>query len=107
MSPIAITIKHAIPNASNRAHLSHTHVPRSMQLDDGRLVVNPGSVGLPYEIMADGRERNPPWAEYAVLNTSSSRLGIELRRAPVDVDALRHTVAASDMPYADWWLKDW
>jgi Icc-related predicted phosphoesterase len=24
----------------------HTHLPRMMQLDDGRLIVNPGSVGL-------------------------------------------------------------
>ena len=25
----------------------HTHTPRSVRLDDGRLIVNPGSVGMP------------------------------------------------------------
>jgi hypothetical protein len=42
-----------------------------------------------------------------VLNAFPGRLGIELRRVQVDVEELRRAVAASDMPHADWWLKDW
>ena len=49
----------------------HTHLPRAHRLDDGRLVVNPGSVGLPaYD---DGRpyphamEAGSPHARYAIV----------------------------------------
>ncbi|PTQ13119.1 YfcE family phosphodiesterase [Sphingomonas oleivorans] len=48
----------------------HTHMPRVARLDDGRLIVNPGSVGLPaYE---DDRpfphkiEAGSPYARYAI-----------------------------------------
>jgi putative phosphoesterase len=84
----------------------HTHTPMVRRYQD-LLIVNPGSVGLPYETMADGQERNPPWAEYAVLNASPGRLAIELRRVQFNVDSLRRAVIASDMPHAEWWLKDW
>jgi len=49
----------------------HTHIPRARRLGDGRLVVNPGSVGLPaYE---DDRphphkmETGSPHARYAII----------------------------------------
>lgn len=49
----------------------HTHVPRALRLDDGRLCVNPGSVGLP---AFRGRHPHPhvmqsgtPAARYAML----------------------------------------
>jgi putative phosphoesterase len=49
----------------------HTHVPRTVQLDDGRLLVNPGSVGLqaygddlPYPHKA---ENGSPHARYAIV----------------------------------------
>jgi putative phosphoesterase len=50
----------------------HTHMPRSMQLADGRLVVNPGSVGLQAFAWEDHphphvMETGSPHARYALL----------------------------------------
>ena len=49
----------------------HTHLPRSARLDDGRLIVNPGSVGL--QAYSDDRpffhlmETGTPHAKYAIV----------------------------------------
>lgn len=84
----------------------HTHEQFSRRWQE-RIVINPGSVGLPYERLADGRTRNPPWAEYALLTWEQSRLHVELRRTPVDVQQIEQTVYQSGMPYAEWWLAGW
>lgn len=50
----------------------HTHVPRAVMLRDGRLVVNPGSVGLPaYEDdhpFPHAIENGSPFARYATVS---------------------------------------
>jgi predicted phosphodiesterase len=80
----------------------HTHV--LMLRPYGRsVVVNPGSVGMPFEHIGDGRFRNPPWAEYAI----ASRGKVEFRRVPVDVRAVTSAALESGMPHAGWWVKDW
>ena len=84
----------------------HTHEQFSRRWQ-GRIVINPGSVGLPYERLADGRTRNPAWAEYALLAWEQGRLHIELRRTPVDVQRIEQAVRQSGMPYAEWWLAGW
>ncbi|TWI66360.1 Icc-related predicted phosphoesterase [Pseudoduganella lurida] len=48
----------------------HTHVARSMQLDDGRLVVNPGSVGL------QAYDDDQPWPHKAESYTPHARYAI-------------------------------
>jgi putative phosphoesterase len=49
----------------------HTHIPRMMKLDDGRLIVNPGSVGLQaYEDahpFLHRMETGSPHARYAIV----------------------------------------
>lgn len=84
----------------------HTHEQFVRRWQE-RLVGNPGSVGLPYERLADGRTRNPPWAEYALLTYEQGALRIELRRTPVAVERLEQAVRQSTMPFADWWLAGW
>lgn len=85
----------------------HAHTQLLRRYRD-RLIVNPGSVGLPFERLAPGgHARNPPWAEYAILAWESGRLGIDLRRVPIELDALRRAALASGMPHAEWWIKDW
>jgi putative phosphoesterase len=53
----------------------HTHIPRMMKLDDGRVIVNPGSVGLQaYEDahpFAHRMETGSPHARYAVVECAS------------------------------------
>ncbi len=84
----------------------HTHEQFMRRWQD-RVVINPGSVGLPYERLADGRTRNPPWAEYALLSYEQGRLHVELRRTPVDVGRIEQAVRQSAMPNAEWWLAGW
>jgi putative phosphoesterase len=47
----------------------HSHMPRAVRLEDGRLIVNPGSVGIP--IYGGDRESGQPCASYAVLDRAS------------------------------------
>jgi predicted phosphodiesterase len=69
----------------------HSHVPRALQLDDGRLLVNPGSVGL--QAYDDGRphphlvENHTPHARYALLTRQAAGWQVELRALPYDWEA--------------------
>ena len=85
---------------------AHTHEQFFRRLEQ-TIVLNPGSVGLPYETLPDGGARNPPWAEYAVLTCENGRLNVDLRRVPVDQAAIRQALLGSDMPHAAWWAADW
>jgi predicted phosphodiesterase len=69
--------------------LGHTHMP-FVRLASGKLVVNPGSVGMPY-----GRTG----AHWALLGP-----GVELRRTRYDVDAACAVLATSGYPGIDGWL---
>ena len=66
----------------------HTHVPRAVRLDDGRLVVNPGSVGLqayagehphPHRV-----ENGTPHARYAIVERGDG--GWQAQLLQVDYD---------------------
>jgi predicted phosphodiesterase len=67
--------------------LGHTHVQHAAEID-GRLIVNPGSVGQP----RDG----DPEAAYAVLDTDAE--DVALRRVRYDVNRVIDRVEASDLP---------
>ena len=59
----------------------HSHIPRAVQLSDGRLIVNPGSVGL-QAYTDDGpaphkMECGSPHARYAVLSKIGDQWSIE------------------------------
>jgi putative phosphoesterase len=80
----------------------HTHTAMLRRFRQS-IVINPGSVGLPFEQTASGAFRNPPWAEYAIVEDGR----VEFHRVPVDVGAVTETALASGMPNAAWWVKDW
>lgn len=88
----------------------HTHI-QMVRAHRDRLIVNPGSVGLAYDQNAwtgevpQDRVRIAPWAGYAVVWYEQGRQGVELRRVPVDVQAVVRSVRDSGMPNAAWWLK--
>lgn len=83
----------------------HTH-QQMLRRYQSSLLLNPGSVGMPYETAA-GETRNPPWAEYALVTNKAGQLQVEFRRIPFDLDQLVEAVKQSGMPHADWWLGDW
>jgi predicted phosphodiesterase len=78
----------------------HTHLQLLRHHQD-RLLVNPGSVGLPLDSLtaSPAAQRLPAWAEYALVHDDDG-LEISFRRLPVDVDALATATAA--MPCPTW-----
>ena len=67
--------------------LGHTHIQHEATID-GRLIVNPGSVGQP-------RDRDKR-AAYAVLDTVAD--DVELRRVEYDVNRVITRVEESELP---------
>jgi predicted phosphodiesterase len=69
----------------------HSHVPRMLQLADGRLIVNPGSVGLQAFDDDHGHwhlvENGSPHARYALLTRRPTGWQVELRAVPYEWEA--------------------
>ena len=79
----------------------HTHIPRVVRLRDGRLVVNPGSVGLPGY---DGRTPVPyavqagtPHACYAILERARAGWLATIRYVPYDNAAVAELARSKGM----------
>jgi putative phosphoesterase len=83
----------------------HTHFQMVRRYGDA-LLVNPGSVGLPFAEPAPLMQILP-WAEYGILWMQKPRFGVELRRTVFDVQALVELILASGMPHAEWWADLW
>ena len=82
----------------------HTHVPRLLRLADGRLIVNPGSVGLqgfdddhghPHVI-----ETRAPHARYALLERGPTGWNAALRAVAYDWEAAAQRAEREQRP--DW-----
>lgn len=85
----------------------HTH-QQMLRRHGQSLVVNPGSVGLPFDRVPPlPPVRNAIWAEYAILTIDGERVSVDLRRVPFELAALRRAARESGMPHADWWAADW
>ncbi len=85
----------------------HTH-EQMLRRYKGTILVNPGSVGLPFERgPAPDEARNPAWAEYAVVSREHGVLSVELRRVLIDLDAVVRAIRESDMPHAEEFAQDW
>jgi putative phosphoesterase len=84
----------------------HTHLQMVRRYSES-LFVNPGSVGLPFELWSPDSVRIGPRAEYALLTAEDGRLAVDLRRTTYDVEAHLRTGLQSGMPHADWWAAAW
>jgi len=84
----------------------HTHLQMIRRLEQG-VLVNPGSVGLPFRRWWPSTVRIAPWAEYGFLTVGDGKLAIDLRRTSFDVEAMLRLCRASGMPHADWWIECW
>jgi putative phosphoesterase len=66
----------------------HTHL-QMLRQHRGMLLVNTGSVGMPFEEYASG---GPPvilpFAEYAIVEVTGDKVAVDLRRVPLDRHAL-------------------
>jgi predicted phosphodiesterase len=83
----------------------HTHFAMVRHFDES-LLVNPGSVGLPFA-KQEAVMRISPWAEYAIVDWANGKLSVDLRRTAFDVDSLLELIRTSGMPHADWWAGLW
>jgi putative phosphoesterase len=86
----------------------HTHRQMIRNLS-GKLIVNPGSVGSVFDDQSI-KGRNlclRPWAEYGILNLSRAGVSFELKKVAFDIQALQAAVAKSDIPYKDWWARQY
>src|SRR5581483_4090511 len=86
---------------------AHTHAQMFRRYRD-ILVLNPGSVGLPMDRVSPlDKVRNPPWAEYAIVNAEENALNVELCRTPFDIHAFIQATLTSGMPNAEWSASEW
>lgn len=82
----------------------HTHLARSVQLADGRMIVNPGSVGCPaydddkpvHHVVSAGT----PHACYAVIEKRHSGWDVSFRQVPYDHMAMSRLAHEQGRP--DW-----
>jgi len=95
-SPISrwATVLSGVPDDIRTIVCGHTHMPFARQVDR-RLVVNAGSVGMPY---------GAPGPSWALLTPD----GVQLRRAPLDaVKAADRITAESTYPGSQAWVDEY
>ena len=84
----------------------HTHTQLVRRFRQSWLI-NPGSVGLPYESISDDTVQRPYAAEYGLISWENGRITLQLRRVPYDTGRVADITRASGMPHADRWLANW
>jgi predicted phosphodiesterase len=79
----------------------HTHL-QMLRQHRGTLVVNPGSVGMPFKEYVAGRAPTVlRHAEYATVEAANGHLHVSLHRVALDREALIASVRGSDVPLKD------
>lgn len=86
--------------------VGHTHVQMLRRYGDS-LILNPGSVGLPYRLSSDRQYYRPVMAEYAAVEFKGNTFSIDFRRVSYELETLVEIVEKSGMPHADWWISKW
>jgi diadenosine tetraphosphatase ApaH/serine/threonine PP2A family protein phosphatase len=91
---------------------AHTHIARAVRLGDGRLVVNPGSVGCPGFRYTDPFphliEAGTPDARYAILEFIGGVWQATFRHVPYDYDAMAALARQSgDLEFASALATGW
>jgi predicted phosphodiesterase len=97
-----------IPSHINLLCCGHTHVPRSIRIASGLLIVNPGSVGLPAydddhatpKSSYHRIETGSPDARYAVVEQQNGRWTCDLISVPYDHEAMASVADQHGRP--DW-----
>ncbi|SFQ81918.1 phosphoesterase, MJ0936 family [Priestia endophytica DSM 13796] len=82
----------------------HSHIPRTVYLPNGKLVINPGSVGLPaYEDdlpVPHKMESGSPYANYTIIEEISNQWIVEHINVFYDWEKAAHIAETNERP--DW-----
>jgi len=79
----------------------HTHL-QMLRQHRGMLLVNPGSVGMPFKEHVPGRAPTVlPHAEWAMVEGTRHGVRVSLHRVPMDKAALHEATRATDHPLRD------
>lgn len=86
----------------------HSHIQMHRRYGK-KLILNSGSVGNAFVFaFTPGNPPNLlPWAEYCIMEQAGAHLNVDMRRVYFDTDALIERVKESDIPGAEWWLKQY
>jgi predicted phosphodiesterase len=85
----------------------HTHL-QMLRQHRGSLVVNAGSVGMPFkEYVAGGRPTLLAHAEYAIVEQKDGVVSVTLHRVPIDRRALQDSVSATGNPLRQWLIEQY
>ncbi|XXN66758.1 metallophosphoesterase family protein (plasmid) [Enterobacter ludwigii] len=82
----------------------HTHIPRQLRLADGRLIVNPGSVGL--QAYDDDKPRShvmesgSPHARYAIVERQNGEWNVDFKAIDYDWESAASVAFKHNRP--DW-----
>jgi diadenosine tetraphosphatase ApaH/serine/threonine PP2A family protein phosphatase len=96
-------IEQAAAGISQRLILcGHSHLARAVRLSDGRMIVNPGSVGSPgyrdVQPFPHVVEASTPDARYAILKLASGSWRVTFRHVPYDHDAMATLALQNGQP---------
>lgn len=100
--PVADVERLAVDVDASLILCGHTHLPRLVRLDDGRLIVNPGSVGAPAYEDDDPAphvmEVGAPHASYAIADRSKAGWSVAFHRVVYDWHAMSRLAARNCRP---------
>jgi predicted phosphodiesterase len=102
MSPLETIEKAAAGIAQSLILCAHTHIARAVRLRDGRMVVNPGSIGLPgyraSQPVPHVVEAGTPDARYAILERRNGSWNVTFRHVPYDHAAMATLARQNGQP---------
>jgi len=102
MSPLEAIEKEAEGISQSLILCAHTHIARAVRLADGRMIVNPGSVGSPgyrdVHPFPHVVEAGTPDARYAILEFVDGTWRATFRHVPYDHDAMAALARRNGQP---------
>ena len=85
----------------------HTHI-QMLRQHHGALLVNPGSVGMPFKDYVGGQAPTIlGHAEYATIEDKDGVIGVSLQRVPLDKHELRRAQVETEHPLGPRLLKQY
>jgi predicted phosphodiesterase len=86
----------------------HTHQQMIRDID-GRILVNPGSVGSVFNgpLQKGQVSMLQPWAEYGIVELNSNGISIEMKKLSFDTKKAKADIKKTDSPLKNWWKKQY